>query len=259
MAKLSPVKADLQTTDRTDSPTGGGDVLLRVSHHALLAGLCQFIPVPFADDVAQQRVLKSMVAKILARHGREADLSRLAPLYAGPRRSIVGKAASTARSLVLKPLRKVLKTVLFVFTIRRALLDATEALMLGHSADRLLADGFFDASLSADELGNRARLLHEAVEGAMRSPERRTLLKAVRSSAKLLRAREQQPDGPATLDALTSEDARDVEAALKPPARRRLDQAAVDLVKRLTGGEGPGPLERFDHAIDLRLNRTSGP
>ena len=133
------------------SPSGGADVMLRVSHYALLSGLAQFIPLPFADDIADQQMRKRMLSVLLRRRGRDFDVEEIRPLYTGLRGGLIRKAGSVTRGLLLKPIRKLFRTVFFFLTFRRALLEATGALLLGHTIDRLLANGWLDDALTRDQ------------------------------------------------------------------------------------------------------------
>jgi hypothetical protein len=229
-----------------DAP-GGTEVMLRVSHYALLGGLCQFIPIPFADDLAERHVRKRMVDLLLDRRGRPFDAGVVKPLYAGPGGSILGKAGGIAKSLVMKPVKKLLKTVFFVATIRRAILESAEILLLGHTIDRLLADGRLPAEASEDALRDEAERIEAAVTAVMASPERRGLTTLVRHAANLLREREQID---VTLPPVTDGNA---EAALDEEQRRQLDAASKKLAAELEDERGRSTLAKLDAMIDEHL------
>ncbi|BAM02425.1 hypothetical protein PSMK_02660 [Phycisphaera mikurensis NBRC 102666] len=221
-----------------------------IAHQALLAGLCQFIPVPFVDDLAGDRVRRSLVAKLLERRGRSFGAPAVRPLYAGPPTSGLARAAGFTKSLILKPVKKLLRTVFLFVTIRRAVLDAAAALLLGRSLDRRLAAGGFADGTPADRLEAEAAALEAAVRGVLGSPERRGLVRLVRGSFAALR--EEGLDGPPTPAALEAAGG-DPEGALSRRQRSRLAAAADRLGRELGGGEAGGVLARLDAAVDARL------
>ncbi|MEM7809012.1 MAG: hypothetical protein AAF561_12960, partial [Planctomycetota bacterium] len=233
------------------SQPGGGDVLMRVSHFALLAGLCQFIPIPFADDLAGQNVRRRMVGVLLDRRGRTYDVDDVEPLYAGPGKSLVGRAGSFAKGLVLKPMKKLLRTVFFVAIIRQAILATAEVLMLGHTIDRLLAQDWLPNDAPKETLEAEAEQIVVAVSGVMSSPERRGLVTLVRRMARVLRDRDRSDtDLPDVTDG-------DAEAALDDGQRRDLDTASAKLANRLEDETGRSILARVDAAVDARLAKLN--
>ena len=236
---------------------GGADVMGRIAHHALLSGLCQFIPVPFADDYADRRVRRAMVAKLLAARGRAYDADAVKPLWAGPPGSVLGKIGGVAKGLVLKPVKKLLRTVFFVFTIRRAILEAAEVLLLGHTLDRLLAAGRLGDGLPADARRDEAADVERAVAGVMDSPDRRALVTLVRASARKLRGigrdAEDADPGPDARPDATADDAAEAEASLSPRQREKLDAASSELAGELQDEQGRSLLARLDAAVDARL------
>ena len=226
-----------------------GEVLHLIAHKALLAGLCEFIPVPFVDDLVGDRVRKSMVAGLLERRGRRFAVSRVEPLYAGPARSGLARVAGFAKSLVLKPVKKMLRTVFFFVTIRRAVLQVAGSLLLGRSLDRRLAAGGFAEGAPAGELKAQAAALEAAVRGVMASPERRGLVRLVRRSFGALRGGGvDAPPADAALEAAGG----DPEAALSPGQRKRLGEASARLEAELEEESG-GMLAALDAAVDARL------
>ena len=245
---VPPIRCD-GMSDLPDNPAGGGDVMLRISHYALLSGLCQFIPVPFADDAADRQVRKRLVGNLLVQRGRSFDVDRVKPLYAGPSKGIVGSTFSIAKGLILKPVKKLLRTVFFVVTIRRAILETANALLLGHTLDRLMADGWFADDASQDELRSQASRVERAVAAATASPERRGLTTLIRATA-----RRYWPGRQAD-EVVPGTDGRavDPEAALSDAGRERLGKAAKDLDGQLDSGEGQSALSQLDAVVDRHL------
>ena len=231
--------------------------MLRISHYALLSGLCQFIPIPFADDFADKQVRRQMVGTLLDRRERTFPPSKVAPLYEGPPKSAVGRVGSLAKGLILKPVKKLLRTVFFVATIRRALLEAAEVLLLGHTLDRKLSEGWLENDQASERRTRDAAAIERAVADVMASPERRGVVNLVKASARLLRNIRGEPDAVDPPDVATAlKEDEDVERALSPKQRERLHAATDDLQSRLRSDEGQSTLARIDAMIDLRLAAT---
>ncbi|MEL7239188.1 MAG: hypothetical protein AAGK78_10020 [Planctomycetota bacterium] len=111
MPDATPSNASITTSPA--NPAGGADVMLKVAHYGLLAGLCQFIPLPFADDAAEEFVKEHMITQLLRRRDRSITAEDVPALYKGIRRSVLGRGLGFAKSILLKPIKKVLRTVFF--------------------------------------------------------------------------------------------------------------------------------------------------
>ena len=230
--------------------TQPGGVLHLIAHKALLAGLCQFIPVPFVDDLLGDRVRRSMVEQLLERRGRTFEVSAVKPLYAGPAKSGLSRVTGFAKSLIFKPVKKLLRTVFIFVTIRRSVLDVAGMLLLGRSLDRRLAAGAFANGTPEEQLREEAAALEAAVRGVLDSPERRGLVRLVRGSFRALR--KEGVDGPPTPDALDAAGG-DPEEALSPQQKRRLSSASTRLSEELERQASEGLLASLDAAVDARL------
>ncbi len=244
-----PIATDV-TPDPGDEP---GGVLHLTVHHALLAALCQFIPIPFLDDVAGDRVVRRLVDKLLERNGRGYGAEAVAPLYEGPERSVAGKVGGFFKGLVMRPVKKVLRTALIFITVRRALMTAARVILLGRTIDRCLARGELADDLPDARRRERAARIDAAVRDVMASPERRGLLKLIRESASLLR----DDDPPRQIPVTAAVDADAAEASLTSNERRRLDRAAAEIESKLRSEEQRGMLAAVDAAVDARLNAAT--
>ena len=245
-----PVGKRIATDVIHDAGDEPGGVLHLTVHHALLAAVCQFIPIPFLDDAAGDRVVRRLVDKLLERNGRGYGADAVAPLYEGPERGVADKVGGFFKGLIMKPVKKVLRTALIVITIRRAMLTAARVVLLGRTIDRCLARGELADDVSEVRRRERAVQIDAAVRDVMASPERRGLLKLIRESASLLR-----DDGPAPQVPVTAAvDADAAEASLNPNERRRLERATTELESRLRSEEQRGMLASVDAAVDARLN-----
>ena len=229
-----------------------GGVLHLTVYHALLAAVCQFIPIPFLDDVAGDRVTRRLVDKLLERNGRSYGADAVAPLYEGPTRGVADRVGGFVKGLIMKPVKKALRTALIFITIRRALMTAARVLLLGRTIDRCLARGDLADDMPEERRRERAARIDAAVRDVMASPERRGLVRLVRESASLLRNEERSPSVPVT--AAANADA--AEASLTANERRRLERAASELESKLRSEEQRGMLASVDAAVDARLNAT---
>jgi len=236
-----------------DADQEGGGVLHLTAHHALLAALCQFIPIPFLDDVAGDRVVRRLVDKLLERNGRSYGAEAVAPLFAGPEQGVASKVGGFFKGLAMKPVKKVLRTALIFITIRRAILTAARVVLLGRTIDRCLARGEMASDASDAHRRARAAEIDAAVRDVMASPERRGLVKLMRESASLLRDEGPTPHVPVA----AAVDADAAEASLNSNERRRLEQAAVELEAKLQSDAQSGMLAAVDAAVDARLTASA--
>jgi uncharacterized protein (DUF697 family) len=235
------------------NPAGGADVMAGIAHHAVLAAACQFIPIPFVDDLAERRVRRAMVSKLLAARGRAFDADAVVPLWKDEGGGVLSKVGGFAKGLVLKPVKKLLRTVFIVFTIRRAILEAAEMLLLGHTLDRLLAAGQLADADTPPTRQAQATQIAAAVAGVMASPDRRALVQLVRDTARRFRSwRDKSAPVPAPV-AATADDAAAVEATLSSEQQAKLGAASSELAGRLRDDEGQSLLARIDAAVDARL------
>lgn len=117
------------------SQASSGVSSLTVHRQSFQTGAFEFIPLPFVDDWLIVRERRLLVEKILK--GRGVSFEKTVPklLADGGKRSLLGKLGGLVRALVMKPLRKVLKTFLFWLAIRRAVLNVLETYFLARFAN----------------------------------------------------------------------------------------------------------------------------
>ena len=193
-----------------------------IAHYGVLVGLFEFIPVPFVDDFLQERALRHLVEKLLRDHGRTFDPAEARPLWAGESSGIFAKVGGFVKGLVLKPVKKLFRTVTLVFAIRRAALDGAEALLLGHTLDRLLGRGYLADAHDRGRRRSEAEAIRVAVDRVWDNADVQGLKALVRS-------------------ALTTFRKQDKEAAER------------ELAAELDTPEARGLFARFDAAVDARL------
>lgn len=86
---------------------------------SLGTGASEFIPVPFLDEWMIKKQRRALVGIILSKRGITFE-KNVPSILTGSGRSWFGRLGSMARGLVLKPLKKLLRTVLFWIAVRNA-------------------------------------------------------------------------------------------------------------------------------------------
>ncbi|MGJ8724762.1 MAG: hypothetical protein ACSHYB_09420 [Roseibacillus sp.] len=101
-----------------------------VHRQSFQTGVFEFVPLPFVDDWLIVRERRLLVEKILK--GRGVSFEKGVPklLADGGKKTLMGRMGGLVKALVLKPLRKVLRTFLFWLAIRRAVLNVIETYFL---------------------------------------------------------------------------------------------------------------------------------
>lgn len=101
-----------------------------VHRQSFQTGVFEFIPLPFVDDWLIVRERRLLVEKILSSRGVPFEPGVPKLLADGGSKSLLGRLGGLVRSLIMKPLRKVLKTAFFWLAIRRAVLNVVETYFL---------------------------------------------------------------------------------------------------------------------------------
>lgn len=96
---------------------------------SLSTGAFEFVPVPFLDEWLIKRQRRGMIRSILESRGLDYD-PEVPRILAGGGRSLVARLGSMLRGLVLKPLKKLFRTVFFWLTARSAARTAVETYFL---------------------------------------------------------------------------------------------------------------------------------
>lgn len=118
--------------------------------YSTLAGSCKLIPVPFIDDIIQGLVVRRMLNQLLAHHGCEADSVALDRLT----RERTGCPLGCLYSLVLYPLKKIVKKALFFLAFKDFLDESSKWFHRGYLV-QFAAQGDL---LTARELSDEHRL-----------------------------------------------------------------------------------------------------
>ena len=101
-----------------------------VHRQSFQTGVFEFIPLPFVDDWLIVRERSLLVDKILKSRGVSFEKGVCKLLADGGKKSLMGRLGGLVKSLVLKPLRKILKSLFFWLAIRRAVLNVIETYFL---------------------------------------------------------------------------------------------------------------------------------
>ena len=116
----------------TTTPAAVSPVTLH--RQSMQLGAFEFIPIPFLDEWFILRERKSLVRKILKRRGIEYEKGVPKLLSNGGAKSLFTRVKGWAGSLIMKPLRKACKGILFWLTVRKAVLTVVETYFLARFA-----------------------------------------------------------------------------------------------------------------------------
>ena len=134
---------------------------ITVHRQSLQAGAFEFIPLPFVDDWLIRRERRSLVEKVLNKRGLRYEKKVPQLLADGGAKTFLGRLGGLARSLVLKPLRKILRAFFFWLTIRRAVLTMVETYFLARFAN--LAELDQGSPITEDQAKRWGKLFAETV------------------------------------------------------------------------------------------------
>lgn len=118
-------------------------------------GASEFIPVPFLDEWVINKQRRALVGSILSKRGITFK-KNVPALLTGSGRTWIGRLGSMARGLVLKPLKKLFRTVLFWIAARNAARTAMATYFL---ARFLQHPGIVPAGAAQHLTEERARFL----------------------------------------------------------------------------------------------------
>ena len=96
----------------------------RIVFYAVLGGLTPFIPLPFLDDWALDRLKRSMIAGALQRHQIPHDGKQVKILAQGPEqpmgclRLMIRIPVIIFKEIIIYTIRKIIRKVFLIFNIR---------------------------------------------------------------------------------------------------------------------------------------------
>jgi hypothetical protein len=247
-----------------------GDPLRRLTFHALLAGLCPLIPIPFLDDQVLGWVHRRRVREALRGHGfapTAGNFQRREAVAEVARRESKGLLAGCFRLVIIGPIlkliirliSKVFRKILIVLTLKDCVDRFSEAFHEGYLLHLALERGaveehHLDAGVSGvmwlrwvirttcEEVDPRP--LNQLVKGTLRG-SRGLLLKASRMLGRLFRRRPR-----------TEAEAPEAEAALDAEEEAMLG-SLLDRLTAVIRGEA-GYLAALEEKFAANLQRTQG-
>lgn len=237
-------------SDESTAPTPSEKQnLFILSRSALLRGLCYLIPVPFLDDFVAQRVLKHMVASLLKAHGRDYAPKRVSVFYEGESKGCFAMAWDFAWGLIIKPIKKLFKTIFFVLAIRDVAVGIGSTLFLGRCLNRSLNNNLLNNTQStkakneSETLEAEAAVIYAAFQKSYEGSDKKVITQSFRalvkqstgigswgvSAVKTLFGKKQESyEG---VEALPDEDKKEVEKAAKGIADIMEQEEFVKILK----------------------------
>jgi hypothetical protein len=109
--------------------------------YAALTGLTPLVPIPFVDDQIYAYFLRSLVQRLAAAHHKNLNHDEIAALTLQANR---GCALGCLGSVLLYPLKKVLRKIFFFLEWKRAVDTISHTYYQGYLIDVALAEGWLD-------------------------------------------------------------------------------------------------------------------
>lgn len=218
----------------------------------LLASAARLVPVPLLDDILREKALHLMVSRTIKLHGRAYRSASVAPLYG----TAEGCGQRLALFLLLWPIKLLLypikKVLSWIMAAKNVAADLSEAVLLGRTLDRVLANERLPMGADAGALRTEAARVRLAFDNALRGTDLR-LLRAV-----LRRALEGVKGLPrAAVRALrrlrNKADDADPTAGLSAADREKVDAGASRIAAALEAPDVRAFLEAFDARFDENL------
>lgn len=110
--------------------------------HAVLTGLTPLVPIPFVDDHIYAYFMRSMVQRLGTSYGKQLTNEDVVVLATQPGR---GCALGCLGSVLLYPLKKVLRKVFFFLEWKRAVDTITHTYYQGYLIDVALNEAWLEA------------------------------------------------------------------------------------------------------------------
>jgi hypothetical protein len=126
------------------SPSDNNSQHLLVTH-AVLTGLTPLVPIPFLDDHLYAYFMRSLVQHLGVSHARPLTADEATALVGQPSRSAWGCLGT----VLLYPLKKVLRKVFFFLEWKRAVDTISDTYHQGYLIDVALHEGWLDAHSAA--------------------------------------------------------------------------------------------------------------
>jgi hypothetical protein len=156
-----------------------------VVFNSLLAASAQLLPTPFVDDILENRVRRRMSERLAATYGTTLS-DRQARRLAGEASGwTLGRIAGKA---ILYPIKKIIRKVVYVLAVKKALDTASDVFHRGYllrsALERRALSG---ATLSDDRVDEVAGALEQVLSEVDTAPIGNTIKGVFRSSWRLVR------------------------------------------------------------------------
>ncbi len=224
--------------------------LRKAALHAVLAGLCPLVPVPFLDDKMLEAVREAMVRQLLEEHGLPVPPEAV-PILAGTADGGGGGAFGIVKGVFLWPVKKLFKKIFLVLSLKDCADQASDVLHEGWLLQHAAAHGALAPVLAGGEGGEAAAVrLRAAMRAATKAVDTRPLSQVVARGL----------GGSQVLLAAAAASAAPIWRRLLPKdaaAAQANDEVAVrPLADRLAAAvAGEGTLERLTAKLDEELAR----
>src|SRR5688500_7332561 len=142
-----------------------------IARAAVICGAASLIPVPFVDEIIAERARRDMVEALLVSRGRTRPARELAALWEDQGGCLSGCLLLPLRllvKLILIPIKKLLRSIFFIFALRALALEVAHALHLGRAIERCLDRGLLGDELSAEQAREQAARVRVAFESSFR-------------------------------------------------------------------------------------------
>lgn len=195
MTSTPPPTSGLHPSTETSSLVRHDAPPQLVTKHAIMAGLTGLLPIPFVDDWLLRAVQRRMLRALLEHEGVPLPRSWSSPVDendSGLSHLLASSLKSTSRKiayqLLLFPLRKVARKVLYVFAIRDCIHRSTHIFAEGYLYIHALREGYLPRTRApkADELASVALSIERALEQTKLQPTRSILRRFFSRSWSLL-------------------------------------------------------------------------
>lgn len=178
-----PSMSDTQKPLQSDASFTSG-----IAYQWIIAGIisasARFIPIPFLDEIVQNRCRRYTVKTTVETHALGLDLSTLEPYYTASAGYFVGCLGMFLRlplKLLLFPFRKIIAVAT---SFRSVPLEIMRTYLLGRTLDRYLSNGSFgqrENSLRIDDLAYAVRM-RSAFEQSFARMDMHVLLSAMQDA-----------------------------------------------------------------------------
>jgi hypothetical protein len=181
---------------------------LQATGAAVVVGASRLLPLPLVDDWIASLSRRQLAKAILRRHGRRFAVSDVGAVYNDG--SLLGLPWRMVKSLLLFPVKKILKPLLPFLLVRDLGLAVGRTLAFAHTLDRQLRLGLLRDDDDKATRKDQARRLRQALDTAWRGIDQRLVRRAV--AGVVQKARRQEPS--AELEGFLAELDRRVDQAL---------------------------------------------